>query len=94
MIEPWRDSTKQEWGNSLPFGRLPSSAIHAILHADAAKTLPPATRYDMRISGGAKEVLCWYRVETFDEAPSWGGDFGQKEWYYLVAQFVTPPERP
>lgn len=60
--------------------------VAEFLHAHAAATLPPGTRYELRQKqDGQKMGACWYRCtrpgESFDDMPDWGAK---------PNQFTTP----
>jgi len=89
--ESWRHPELEEWGKAIALIAEPT--LHALkkLHKDAAKTLPPNTRYDIRISaellmGGG---MAWYSHSLMAKEETWNG-FGQREGYYLVGQYTTP----
>lgn len=91
MAESWRKLDVEEWGNAI---RMPVAGIRnalIVLHRDAAKTLPPGTRYDIQLSdelasGGG---IAWYSHSLMTEIPTWNG-FGQRPGYYVIGQYLTP----
>lgn len=70
--------------------------VKRCLHADAARELPPGTRYELRKRSpnnyGRTNGMAWYWLIDFDKAESWGDRApGPKEGaYWLIGQFTTP----
>lgn len=91
--ESWRNTGVEEWGNaiSMSVGKFEHALTN--LHRDAAKTLPPGTRYDIRTSGelASGGGIAWYSHSLMIDEPTWCG-FGQRLGYYLVGQYVTPAQ--
>lgn len=86
----------KESGNALWF---PPTYNHwlpvliGLLKEDAAKLLPPGSRYEIRRGDPSpmRDGIAWYRADAMDEANEWGSaEPGPRDGYILVEQCVTP----
>lgn len=92
MAEGWRRTDVEEWGNSAVIADAGGGGLEHILwtlHHDAAKTLPPGTRYDLRAIN-RKGQIAWYSHTLMIDDPTWGGGFGWRDGCYLIGQYLTP----
>ena len=92
--EPWRRPDPEEFGNAIP-SPIDVGWLISELHRDARNTLPPGTRYDLRCANlgfVGQGGIAWYRNTAMDAEPLWGSpsNFGLRNGYYLVGQYVTP----
>lgn len=99
-----------EWGNSIPYGYVPGggfggadvvrylglSALDKYLRADAEKTLPPNTRYEIResIPGnfGRSHGRAWYANSEMANDLLWRDceGYDQRAGYVLLGRYTTP----
>lgn len=91
MAESWRNTSVEEWGNSIAgeqsdFGAMRRSL--EALHKDAASTLLAGMRYIVLIPYD-KNMICWYRSADMDAEPTWGCVASRRE-CYVIGQYMTP----